>query len=205
VEISDRPRRPTLSDVVEMPTTLFLVRHGRTPYNAGGRLRGLDDPPLDEVGQGEAAALGRLLADRRLDAVHASPLRRAMQTAGAIAAPHGLTPTADPDLRDRDYGRWTGMTRSAVEARFGTLHDAPGVEPAAAVARRFERVCRRALTRAPGGAVAVVAHDACNRLLLGKVMAVAADDIPQRTGALNELLVEPAGVRVLALDLRPGD
>jgi probable phosphoglycerate mutase len=197
--------RAMLSEAVAAPTVLWVIRHGRTRYNAEGRLRGLDDPPLDDVGRLEAAALGRMLADRPLAAVLTSPLSRAVQTATAVADPHGLPVTVDPDLRDRDYGPWTGAARSAVEARFGTLDNAPGVEPARAVAARMWRACRRALAANSGLTVAVVTHDAGIRLLLADLLGVAPDDVRQQTGAVNELLVDPSGARVVGVDARPGD
>jgi hypothetical protein len=70
---------------------VYLVRHGRTALNAGGLLRGRSDPALDEVGCGEAAALGGLLRDVELAGVVTSPLLRARQTAEAIAVASGCT------------------------------------------------------------------------------------------------------------------
>src|SRR6266511_4128686 len=78
---ADRPgeRSVTSSDVV------YLVRHGRTPLNAAGLLRGRLDPPLDDTGAQEAAALGRVFQGVTAASVFSSPLVRARQTAAAIA------------------------------------------------------------------------------------------------------------------------
>ena len=67
---------------------LLLVRHGQTPLNADGRLRGHLDPDLDAVGLAEVTALARALAPMRLVRILSSPLRRAMATAEAIAEHH---------------------------------------------------------------------------------------------------------------------
>lgn len=57
---------------------VLLVRHGRTALNAQGRLRGLSDPPLDEVGLAEAARLAAALAPECATVVLCSPLPRAI-------------------------------------------------------------------------------------------------------------------------------
>jgi broad specificity phosphatase PhoE len=107
---------------------VFLVRHGRTSLNAAGRLRSRLDPPLDEVGLGEAAAVAAERWQWRIVKILSSPLLRALQTAGAIAEAVGVPVTAVDDLIDRDYGRWAGELEDAVVARFGSLDAAPGVE-----------------------------------------------------------------------------
>ena len=100
-----------------MTTTLvYLARHGRTALNAEDRLRGLSDPPLDEVGLAEVARLSRVLADRSPVAVISSPLQRAVATARAIGSASGAPVSSDVRLNDRDYGPMTGERREEVEA-----------------------------------------------------------------------------------------
>src|SRR4051812_50085136 len=53
-----------------------------------------------------------------LAAVYSSPLRRALQTAEAVAAPRGLEPVPVEALREVDVGSWQGLTRAELEARF---------------------------------------------------------------------------------------
>jgi broad specificity phosphatase PhoE len=77
---------------------VYLARHGRPALNADGRLRGLSDPPLDEVGVEEVARLAAALAPRRPVAVVSSPLRRAVATAQAIGAAAGAPVTIDARL-----------------------------------------------------------------------------------------------------------
>jgi probable phosphoglycerate mutase len=66
---------------------VFLARHGRTALNAEGRLRGLSDPPLDEVGVAEVARLAEALAPKHPTAVICSPLQRAVATAQQSVRP----------------------------------------------------------------------------------------------------------------------
>ena len=68
-----------------MSTTILLIRHGETAWNAGRRLQGHIDIALNEAGLAQAAALGQALADEALAAIIASDLQRAQQTAQAVA------------------------------------------------------------------------------------------------------------------------
>ncbi len=168
--------------------SVFLVRHGRTGLNAAGGLRGHIDVDLDDVGRAEVAALGDYFRGIAIAAVVTSPLTRARDTAAAIAAATGAPQHVEPALIDRDYGEWAGHTRAEVEARFGSLDGAPGVEPLDVVAARAVGCIERLLT---GGAtpLVVVADDAVNRAVLNRLVPSlgAPDQIPQRTGCWNQL------------------
>ena len=94
-------------------TVVYLVRHGQTPLNESGVLRGLADPPLDQTGRDQAQRLGAALGTRGLWAVVSSPLLRARQTAQPVAGRAGLDVVTDQCLVDRDYGQWTGVSRDA--------------------------------------------------------------------------------------------
>jgi broad specificity phosphatase PhoE len=111
-------------------TLVYLVRHGQTPLNESGVLRGLADPPLDETGRRQAARLGAALGSRGLAAVFSSPLLRARQTAQPVSERAGLEVAVDQCLLDRDYGPWTGISRESVTARWGSVDRAPGVSRA---------------------------------------------------------------------------
>lgn len=117
-------------------TVVYLARHGQTPLNESGVLRGLADPPLDDVGHHQAQRLGAALGARGLSAVVASPLLRARQTAQPAADRASLEVATDPCLVDRDYGQWTGSSRDAVAAQWGSVDRVPGVESRSAVADR---------------------------------------------------------------------
>jgi broad specificity phosphatase PhoE len=165
---------------------VYLARHGRTAYNAGGLLRGLSDPPLDETGLAEAGKLAAALADRHLTAVLSSPLQRAVSTARAIADAAGITAQVDARLNDRDYGPWTGHPRTEVEERFGSLDNAPGVEPADTLSARALSAFLSITSEYHGGPIALVSHDAVNRALLHQLDPTLTD-IPQPTGCWNRL------------------
>ena len=71
-------------------TTLFLARHGETDWNRDGRFQGHADPPLNDAGRRQAEHLAEELADEPPEAVYASDLRRAFETAEVIGARFGL-------------------------------------------------------------------------------------------------------------------
>jgi broad specificity phosphatase PhoE len=91
-------------------TTLLLVRHGETDWNAEGRLQGHTDRPLNETGRRQARELADRLAGERVDAIYASDLSRAKETAEIVGERLGLTVVIDPDLREKNWGNWEGLT-----------------------------------------------------------------------------------------------
>ena len=97
---------------------ILLIRHGETAWNAERRLQGHLDIPLNAEGVRQAAALGRVLRDEPLDAIIASDLQRAIQTAQAIAEPHGMAVMIDAGLRERGFGVLEGLLRTEMAAAF---------------------------------------------------------------------------------------
>ncbi|MGH9105260.1 MAG: histidine phosphatase family protein [Acidimicrobiales bacterium] len=166
---------------------IYLVRHGRTALNAAGALRGDIDVALDSVGRQQAANLGHLLAKCRPRGVVTSPLRRAVETAGAIAHQAGVGTWTDERLADRGYGRWAGTLAAEVVARWGSLDAAPGVEPATEVADRALAALADITEASIEAPTVVVSHDAVNRAALAALDPSLGppDDIPQDTGCLN--------------------
>ena len=168
---------------------VLLVRHGRTALNAAGVLRGRLDPPLDDVGEMEARALGGMLRRLHFTTVVTSPLTRAHQTAAAIAEMGRAQIEVDDDLADRDYGPWAGTSIGEITRRFGSIDSAPGVESAGVFATRVVGAVTSAAERSAAVAVVVVAHDAVNRAVLGCLVPALADSagLTQRTGCCNRL------------------
>ncbi len=91
-----------------MMTTIYLVRHGETVDNARQIMQGQTQGELNEKGREQARQVAERLALEAIDAVVASDLHRAIQTAEIIAAPHGLPVVTTPLLRERDWGSFTG-------------------------------------------------------------------------------------------------
>ena len=186
-------------------TVVYLVRHGQTPLNESGVLRGLLDPPLDEAGCQQAAQLAAALGAQMPRVVVASPLLRARQTAQPIADRVGLDVTVDERLLDRDYGPWTGADRETVVTRWGSVDNAPGVEPLAAVRNRAVRGLTDIAQRSHGGTAVVVSHDAVNRQLLVAFDPRLGDanTLPQDNGCFNTLELRRGSWTVLSVNELP--
>lgn len=99
-------------------TTILAIRHGETNWNRESRIQGHTDIPLSNLGLAQAQRLGQALADEAIDAVYSSDLRRAWQTAEAVAAPRGLSLRAETGLRERGFGSFEGLTWSEIEIQY---------------------------------------------------------------------------------------
>jgi len=103
---------------------ILLIRHGETAWNAERRLQGHLDVPLNEHGRRQAEALAAALGDEPLDAVFASDLQRAVQTAQPLAAAHGQPVQTDASLRERCYGAFEGLLYDEIADHFPAAHAA---------------------------------------------------------------------------------
>ncbi len=91
-----------------MKTILFLVRHGETVDNANKIMQGQTQGQLNDVGVRQAEELCNSLIDMHFDVFVSSDLKRAIDTAAILAAPHHLDVVTTPLLRERDWGSFTG-------------------------------------------------------------------------------------------------
>jgi 2,3-bisphosphoglycerate-dependent phosphoglycerate mutase len=146
-------------------TTILLARHGETDWNREGRIQGHLDPPLNERGREQACELAARLDAEPLDALYASDLRRALETADLVAARKRLSVTVEPGLREADMGSWSGLTATEIQRRYpaawrerlagGQGHDGEARE---AFHRRVVEALRRIASEHPGQRVLVIAH-----------------------------------------------
>ncbi|MBJ6363547.1 histidine phosphatase family protein [Paenibacillus sp. GCM10012307] len=102
--------------------TIGWVRHGKTDWNALGKIQGQTDIPLNEEGIRQAQALAERLATEGLqwDGVVSSPLSRARETARMIAERLDI-PLLAPDkrLQERGFGEIEGTTEQERISRWG--------------------------------------------------------------------------------------
>ncbi|GLU30754.1 histidine phosphatase family protein [Trinickia caryophylli] len=106
-----------------MTTRILFIRHGETEWNRVKRIQGHIDIPLAQSGVAQADRLAaRLEREARdgsgLDAIYASDLTRARQTAQPSASVLGLPLQLVPGLRERHYGAFQGLERHEIAARF---------------------------------------------------------------------------------------
>lgn len=147
---------------------ILLVRHGETDWNLEGRVQGHTDQPLNARGLEQARALAASLMAEPLTAVYASDLARARETGAIVARAHGLELTVDPDLREKDFGSWEGLTDVEIAERYpdavrGSWGD--GETSEAVAARAVAALARICATHAIG-TVLVVSHGGALREML---------------------------------------
>lgn len=149
---------------------LYLVRHGETDWNRQHLIQGRTDIPLNDTGRQQARATGRLLARRSWDAVVASPLSRAFETASIIADELGLpVPTTDDALVERNYGEAEGLDWDEVQRLFPGETPVPGRESHGDVAARALPALMAIAEAHPDEAVLVVSHGGVIRSVIGAV------------------------------------
>jgi len=148
-------------------TELYLVRHGETDWNAARRIQGRTDIPLNDTGRDQARQAGELLARRRWDAIYASPLSRAVETASIIGEQVGIEQigTRD-DLMERDYGAAEGLGFDEIEALYPEGVHAEGQETRDQVAKRVGSALAALADRHPGESLIVVSHGGAIRSVL---------------------------------------
>jgi broad specificity phosphatase PhoE len=149
-----------------MSGSIIIVRHGRTEFNATGRLQGRTDNPLDEVGLAQAEAVATYLAPELLSdtLIVCSPLLRARQTATAIAKGVGASLEIDERWIELDYGAFEGLRQSEVpsnvwlEWRSDSNFAAPQGESLNQVQQRVADACVELAQRLDGRTAVVVSH-----------------------------------------------
>lgn len=188
-------------------TSIILIRHGETAWNAERRLQGHTDIALNTEGQRQAEALAEALAGERFDAIAASDLQRAHQTADAVARHHGLAVTRDERLRERCYGAFEGLLYADIARQYPDeweawqARDVDSVPPAGErAAESFRAFYERSIgaildwaARHPGKSLALVAHggvlECAYRAAHGMVLE-SPRSFPIRNASINRFRVE---------------
>jgi alpha-ribazole phosphatase len=164
-----------------MPSTwVYLARHGEVLHATEGRFFGHTDVALSPAGLAQAAALGERLAAEPIEAVYASDLLRAQQSAAPLAAARETGVVAVPPLREMAMGRWEGLTFAEIRAREPELCDRwladpfampfPDGEGLAELRARALPALKELVGRHAGRRIAVVAHGGTNRVILAQAL-----------------------------------
>lgn len=156
-------------------TTLYIVRHGESMANQDNCFAGQRDVALTELGLRQAECTARFLQEIPLAAVYSSDLRRAADTAAAIARPHALAVTRCADLREIHGGLWEGLAYEEIIRRFPEdyrvwknrvgLSRCTGGETVAQVQARAAQAVTAIVRHNEGKAVCLVAHGLVIRAL----------------------------------------
>jgi len=189
-------------------TLITLVRHGQTDWNLARRIQGSTDIPLNDTGRADALAAADILAAAgSYDAVYASPLVRAQETAQIIATRLGLAePVLTRGLREREFGEAEGTDSADYIARYGGWHsEVPGAEILDQVRDRaldsLDRIVRASRRRSSPNqeSIIVVTHGGVIRALL---MHASGGSLPRdgdllRNGSVHRFVAEHATLRLL--------
>lgn len=162
------------------PCTIYLVRHGQTDWNAKEIVQGHSDIPLNETGKNQARETGELLKDVHFDAVFASDLSRAVQTAEIIKLQRDLVVNTSKLIKERNFGKYEGATstqyreenkeffeKMATMTKEGRMNfRIADIENEAEVASRVIIFLREIAATYEGKNVLVVSHGGVMRILL---------------------------------------
>ena len=191
-------------------TRIIAIRHGETAWNVDTRLQGHLDIDLNEVGRWQAARVAQALADEPLDAIYASDLLRAWQTAQAIADTSACALSAHRGLRERGFGEFEGKTYAEVEAIWPEMSQQwrkrepdwapPSGESLTALRQRVLATANELAAQHIGGQIVLVAHggvlDILYRLATGQGL-----QAPRAwylgNAAINRLLWTPEGITLV--------
>lgn len=174
------------------PTRLYLLRHAEVEERYHRVFGGRIDMELSAHGHRQAQSLAAHLQRVSFDAIYASPMKRAQQTLAQLIAQRSLTAVVLDELREVDFGSWTGLTWDEVRERFqtspfrwldqleqGLIRDA---EPASGFRERVDAGLRKMLSAQPEKAIAVVCHGGVIRMLLAILL-----DLPLQKMAVFEI------------------
>ena len=190
---------------MDSPTRLYLLRHGEVEARYHRVFGGRIDMELSPLGQEQAAHLANYLERVPFDAIYASPMKRVQQTLRQFAERQNKSPRVLPELREVDFGTWTGLSWDDVRARFGVsafewlklleegaIHEA---EPIDQFRDRIGQAVNHILRESRERTVAVVCHGGVIRMALSLLL-----ELPLQKMASFE--VEYAGFTIV--DWVPG-
>jgi broad specificity phosphatase PhoE len=157
-------------------TTLWLIRHAEVESRYQQVFGGRIDMDLSARGQQQAASLAKYLHKQRLQVLYASPMRRVQQTLIPFVVNGAPEPIILPELREVDFGDWTGLAWNEVQSEFGISpfdwldllesNRIPKAECAQSLRSRLEPCLVRILSNHPGQQIAIACHGGVIRMIL---------------------------------------
>jgi len=209
---------PSIETGPPRPTQLALIRHGEVEAAYQRVFGGRIDMNLSPRGHEQAAALAKWLGRQPIDAVYASPMKRVQQTLAPFAAAHSWTDrtVVVPELREVDFGDWTGLSWETVAKQFGvsafqwlTELERGGIanaENSLSYRARIGDFLRDTLPKHPGQNVAVFCHGGVIRMILSVLLEV---PLPRMAGfeidyaSVTNIAILPHKAEVQFLNFSP--
>ena len=187
-------------------TRVVAIRHGETVWNAGMRMQGQLDTALSERGRWQAQRAAEVLAGDGIEAIFASDLVRAFDTAQALATGLCLPIRTDTGLRERSFGIFQGFTYAEIDARWPAeaarwrRHDPDFGPDEGETLREFSAravaACTRIAASQAGRSIAIVTHGGVLDCLYRAASGIALG-APRSwqlgNAAINRLLYTPRG------------
>lgn len=159
-----------------LPTRLLLMRHAEVEVRYHRIFGGTIDMNLSPRGHEQARLLAKFLPHRKLDALYASPMKRVQQTLAPFSHDGAPPQTILKDLREVDFGDWTGLNWEQVAEKFDLLthewleHIEKGILPNGENGARFrgrvEPCVRKIIEDHPGQTVGIFCHGGVIRMIL---------------------------------------
>ena len=164
---------------------LLLVRHATA--EGQGRFQGQRDVPLSAAGRQELPLLCEKCSRHSVQAVYSSDLRRARQTAEAVARKLGLEVDVRPELREMHFGQWQGLSWNQIAKRYPRLaslwmdrfphQTIPGAEPLRQFQKRIAAGVREVVAANRGQCALIITHAGVIRFTLGRVLGLPARNL----------------------------
>ncbi|MBO7376786.1 MAG: histidine phosphatase family protein [Clostridia bacterium] len=169
-------------------TTVYIVRHGETFFNAVHRFIGCGtDHPLCDRGKAQAATLRGPMLAKKIDRIYSSPCRRTLMTAEEVRAGRDIEIVEAPGIREIYCGQWEGKNRDEIEALWPGTVDLWHYEPEKLRmpdGESFAEVKERAVAefcgiigKERGSSVAVVSHMLTIQLIMGELLGIPVHDV----------------------------
>ena len=194
-------------------TTVLLIRHGETAWNAEHRIQGRLDVPLSTTGIWQAGRLAERLASEAIDAIVSSDLARAWMTGAPLAAARGLQMVSEPRLRERVFGIFEGKTLDEIAVQHPEEFAAwrardvdwgmPGGESGIDFIGRVLEAMQQIALSYVGRTVAVVTHGGVLDVVYRNARALAWDAPREHlmlNASINRLQAQPEPLRLQIID-----
>lgn len=168
-------------------TTVYMVRHGETEWNAAHRMQGWSDIPLNERGRAQAAAAAKALASIPFHGIYTSPLKRSVETAEIIRGERPIPLIPEKGLIEINLGRWDGHTPDEMDVLYPGQYDfwrsnpgdvrIDGGETFAMVQDRAWKAFLRIIEKEKGHTVLLVSHMGCLSTILFRIAGYPLNDL----------------------------
>lgn len=158
-------------------TNIYLTRHGKTVWNLEKRLQGFGDSKLTEEGINQAKELSERIKDMDIDAIYASPIKRAYETANIIKGEKDIDLIVDDRLKEINFGEYEGSTEEEllkegrgkeIAAIFGGQMNvkAPAGESLSDLYERVKEFLEEILIKQEGKSILIVTHGTTLRAIV---------------------------------------